>query len=208
MDHKLLLAFLPEFQAYRDGLKAKAEATEDEMHVAMTVDVLISYLRQEYRTTVATIENLTSHGEVTFDLLYAILVPRAIMVTTNPVTKELQALQLALANRITIGSGKPAYELILEGIDVDDTASRIKAFARTQTRMLVTPFKGTVNITALDAYPIQYHPLEAELRETLLARGKKWIGLAHGIRHLDYNGIGAQRRADGKIVKWSVSLLY
>ena len=56
-------------------------------------------------------------------------------------TKEPQALQLALANRI-LGSGTPVYELILEAIDVDDTASNIKAFARTQTHMLVTSFEG------------------------------------------------------------------
>ena len=107
-----------------------------------------------------------------------------------------------------IGLGTPVYELILETIDVYDTASNIKAFARTQTRMLVTPFKGTINITTLDAYPIQYYLQEAELRGDLLARGKKWTSLAHGIRHLDYNGIGAQRRADGKIIKCNVSLLY
>ena len=76
----------------------------------MTVDVLIDYFRKEYRRTVASIENITSYGEITFDRLYAILVPRTILVTMNPVTKEPQALQLALANRIILGSGTPVYE--------------------------------------------------------------------------------------------------
>ena len=93
MNTKLLLAFLPQFQAYRDGLEAKAEATEEDMHVVTTVDVLIDYFCKEYRTTIASIENLTSHGEITFEFLYPILVPQTIMVTMNPITKE--PLQLA-----------------------------------------------------------------------------------------------------------------
>ena len=204
LNPELFVTFMPQFQAYQDDLRAKPKATEEDIHVATTVDVLIDYLRKDYRTTIASIQNLSFHCEITFDLLYAILVPRTIMVTTNPVTKELQAFQLASTNKICLGSGVPAYELVLEGIDVDDAATNIKAFARTQTRIIMTSFKGAIKITTLDAYPIQYHPEEARIREILLARGRKWTKFAHGIHHMYYNGTGAYRK-DGKVIKYDVS---
>ncbi|KAF8491026.1 P-loop containing nucleoside triphosphate hydrolase protein [Gautieria morchelliformis] len=205
LDPKLLLAFFPRFQAYRNELKANAKTTGEDANVVATLDVLIDYFRKDYGSTLAAIENLTSHAEITFDLLYAILVPRTIMITTNPVTKELQALQLVLATKTTAGSGMPIYELILEAIDVDDAVSNVTAFARTQSRMIMTPFPGTIKVTSLDAYPIQYHPREADVRQTLLARARKWTGFAHGIHHMYYNGTGAYREHGCKITKYNVA---
>jgi hypothetical protein len=40
-----------------------------------SVDVLVEYLLRDYHQTITSIENLTSHGEITFDLLYAVMVP-------------------------------------------------------------------------------------------------------------------------------------
>jgi Domain of unknown function (DUF7025) len=208
VDPKLLLTFFPRFQTYRNELKAKDKATEEDMNVVATLDVLIDYFRKDYRSTLASIENLTSHAEITFNLLYAILIPRTIMITTNPVTKELQALQLASATKTTTASGLPIYELILEGIDVDDAVTNIKAFARTQSRMFVTPFPGTIKITSLDAYPIQYHPREADVRQTLLVRARKWTGLAHGIHHMYYSGTGAYKEQNCKFTRYSVSMYH
>jgi Domain of unknown function (DUF7025) len=205
LDPKLILVFLPQFQVYLDVLKSKSNASEEDQNVMATVEVLINYFRKDYRATIASIENLTSHGEITFDLLYAIMVPRTIMTMTNPVTREPQAMQLATATKIKTGSGMEIYELILEGIDVDDTASNIKAFARTQSRMVVIPFSGTVKITSLDAYPLQYHPQEAEIRQKLLARGRKWTQFAHGVHHMYYDGTGAFRLQDCKITKYNAS---
>lgn len=205
LNPKLILAFLPQFQAYMDKLKAKANASEEDLNVIATVEVLFDYFRKDYLATLSSIENLTAHGEITFDLLYAILVPRTIMVMTNPVTREPQALQLATATKFETGGGMEAYELILEGIDVDDTAYNIKAFARTRSRMVVVPFAGTVKITSLDIYPLQYHPQEAEIRQTLLTRGRKWTNYAHGVHHMQYSGLGAFRRHDCKILKYNVS---
>lgn len=198
------MAFLPRFQQYRDELKAKTNATEEDVNIVATVDVVIDYFRKDYRATLNAIQNMTSHSEITFDLLYAIMVPRSIMITTNPVTKEHQALKLASVTKIKSGSGMLIYELILEGIDVDDAASNVKAFARTQARMVVVPFTGTIKITSLDVYPIQYHPREAEIRQTLLARGRKWVRFAHGIHHMYYNGTGGSRQQNSKVTKYDV----
>lgn len=200
LDPQLFLAFLPQFQSYRDDLKAKENPSEEECYVLATVDVLIDYLRKDYRATVASIENLTSHGEINFDLLYAIMVPRTTLVTKCPMTEELQALQLMSATKIKTPGGW-AYTLICEGIDVNDSDK--KGFYRYQTRLLILDFEGTEKITSLDAYPLQYHPQESELRQKFIARGTKWASL-RGIHHMVYDGTAAFK-CQGKVVKYNLN---
>jgi len=179
-------------------LKAKANTAEDYDYIVSSVDVLVEYLRNDYRQTIASINNLTSHGEITFDLLYAVMVPRSTIVTRCPVTGEFRALQLVSAT--PAGSW---YNLICEGIDADNSEDPNNGGSvRTQIRILLQGFDGTVKITSLDVYPIQYHPQEAEIRCSLITRGRKWSRLA-GIHHMSYNGTAGYRHKD-KVVKYNV----
>ena len=197
----LFLAFLPDFEAYQADLKATPDISEEDSFLISTVDVLIDYLRTDFCETVAKIENLTSHGEITFDLLYAVMVPRSIMVTTCPVTGEIRALQLVSAAKVATTTGC-FFKLILEGVDVNGADGDNADFGRTQSQITILPFDGTVKLTLLDAYPIQYHPREAELRASLLSRGRKWASLT-GIHHMHYNGTGAFK-LQGRITKYNV----
>ena len=202
LDPQLLLTFLPAFEKYRNNLRAKANASEEDGYVLASVDVLVDYLRRDYRQTIASIENLTSHGEITFDLLYAILVPRSTVVTQCPITGELRALQLVSATKSATPAGF-LYTLICEGIDADDSEDpNAMGFFRTQSRVLLPDFDGTVKITSLDAYPIQFHPQEAEIRRSLISRGRKWSKLT-GIHHMTYKGT-AGFKCQGKVVKYNV----
>ena len=73
--------------------------------------VLLDYLRKDYRGTLAHIENLTTHGEITFDMLYAILVPRTVVITECPTTGVLRALRLLSVNKVG-GAYFEAYNLL------------------------------------------------------------------------------------------------
>ncbi|KAF8530383.1 P-loop containing nucleoside triphosphate hydrolase protein [Hysterangium stoloniferum] len=206
LDPKLLISFLPQFESYRNEISAKEKRTEEDGNIVATVDVLIDYLRSDYRATIAAIENLTSHGEITFELLYALLVPRSIMVTENPLTGDLQALQVGSSALVIPEMGCPRYDIILEGIDVDDSDQlNITGFTRIQSRIVIPIFKGTMKITSLDAYPIKFHPQEAELRERLLERGRKWAGIAVGIHHMSYHGTGGSKVNKGQLVKYNLN---
>ena len=94
-----MIAFFPEFEQYEKTLRTKAR-TPEENHVFTSVGVLLDYLRKDYRGTLARIANLTAHGEITFELLYAILVPRSVVVTECPVTGEPRALQILNATKV------------------------------------------------------------------------------------------------------------
>lgn len=172
-----------------------------------TVNVLVDYIRKDYRATIATIDNLTSNGEITFDLLYAIMLPRTVLVTTCPLTEELQALKVISGNTVRSSSGMALFVLVLEGIGLEDVKDpSAQSFLRTQTRLIIPDFDGVVKINSLDAYPIQFHPSEAELRQSFITRGQKWSKLA-GIHHASYKGTSGVRTKE-KILKYNVCRLY
>lgn len=198
----MFLTFLPSFTAYRDELTAKKYASEEEKHILSSVDVLLKFLHTDYRDTIATINNLKAHGEITFEHLYAILIPRSIFVATCAVTGEPRAFQLISYIRTSL-DGKYVYQLTCESVDqIDKPTSHSVTVSRVLTYLHLPFFKGTVKISSLDAYPIQYHPAEDELRETLTARGRKWLSLT-GIHHMQYKGLGAIKGQCG-LVRHSV----
>jgi hypothetical protein len=174
--------------------------------VLATVDVLIDYVRRDYRSTIASIRNLTAHGEITFELLYAIMLPRTVLVTTCPLTGELQALKLISGNLVRALKGA-LFIMILEGIGLEDVKdSTAQSFLRIQTRLIIPEFDGVVKINELEAYPIQFHPSENELRQSFITRGRKWSKLA-GIHHVNYKGTSGFRTKE-KILKYNVCLLF
>ncbi|KIP01325.1 hypothetical protein PHLGIDRAFT_131296, partial [Phlebiopsis gigantea 11061_1 CR5-6] len=223
LDPQMLLTFLPLFEEYRDKLQEKRQRTLEEGYTMSSVGVLIDYLHRDYRSTLATLARMTAHGEISFDLLYAIFVPRSILITTCPTTGEPRAVQLVSATKVVCDTGRGLYDLLCESVDEDDgdgqtngwppqpgesTASRARAFGRVCHKIIIPQFQGTVKISELDAYPIKYHPNAAALKEALVVRGRRW---AHyrGIHHVQYDGraVVDQVSLGGckQIVKYNVS---
>lgn len=203
LEPELFLGFLPAFEEYRDNMVALGKnATDEDKHVLATVQVLLEYLHKDWKRTIATIRNLTSHGEITYELLYAVFVPRAIVITRCPSSNELRALEVVSANQV-ITMGGAFMDLTLESIDLVDEHDNTTRFGRVRSRVTIPMFKGTLAINSLDAYPIQYHPTPDELRDVLLKRGRKWATLCE-VHHVHYKGTAAIR-ANNKIVKYNLN---
>ena len=172
------------------------------------------------KTTAAPFQKsrLKSHSEITFDLLYAILIPRSVLVTTCRITGEPRALQLVHASVVCTMKG-PMYDLVCESIDVDDTPSpdgnqhpgeaelgsttAAHSFGRVTNRIILPQFGGTIKINELDCYPLKYHAHEKELRESLVARGRKWVSY-NGVHHLVYKGLAASAANPKGLVRYNV----
>lgn len=171
-----------------------------------SVGTLIEYLHKDYRTTIASIARLTSHGEITFELLYAVLVPRSLLLTSCPITGEPRAVQLVSATKVVTETGRAFYDVLCESLDADDEeyvdshahsadaelrkAGAGRRFGRVSHRIIIPGFQGTLKINELDTYPIKYHVNEAELRKALIARGRKWAAY-QGVHHVQYKGTAA-----------------
>lgn len=205
LEPEIFLTWLESFNEYRDALIARKRRTEQESNILSSVNLLLSFLATDYRTTIATVARLTSHGEITFDLLYAILVPRTLIVARCAVTGLERLFQLQYFTR-TMVQGMPVYQLALESVDlVDRPMTQTVAVGRVSASMYIPYFKGAVRIDSLDAFPLKFHAGEAQLRETVLRRGQKWLDLI-GVHHMQYNGIAALR-VGMKLMRHNVRLL-
>lgn len=203
----MFLTFLDEFTDYCDSLAAKKPKTDIEAHVQSSVDLLLSCLYSDYQNTIGTIKRLKSHGEITFDLIYSIFVPRSFIVTQCAITGLPRLFKLTSFNRVT-ADGIPCYQLNCESVDlVDRPVTQTVGVGNVYTSILIKSFKGTVKIDSLDAYPMKYHTEPAKLKDMLIDRGKKWAGMI-GVHHKQFNGIAALKCGDTKLLRHNVSPRY
>jgi len=203
----MFLTFIPEFEKYKQAIIAKKQKSLADTHLYSTVNLLLSSLASDYRATLAKIQKLTSHSEITFDLLFAILVPRTLFVTTCAITGLPRLFKLVSVQRTAVNA-KGVYRLTFESLDLVDKVegSRSVGVGRVEAVVLIKHFKGTVKITSLDAYPLVFHPDEAGLREAVLKRGKKWVSLI-GVHHRQYEGTAAIRVSAERMVKQHVCVV-
>jgi hypothetical protein len=186
----LFLPYLPRFMEYRDVLASKKDCSVLDERVMSSVNLLITFLLAEYGSNIATIERLITQGEITFDLLHAIFVPKTLVVARCSITglERLFCLRYCIRRLI---DGVLVCDLELEGVDFIDQANGGVAIGRVCTLRTIEHFTGTTLINSLAVFPLTFHACEAQLRETILQRGQKWVDLI-GVHHMEYSGIAAQ----------------
>jgi len=204
LDPEIFITFHSRFKEYAATLEAKKNRSEEDNHILSSVNLLNSTIASDYRVTLTKINRLTSHGEITFDTLYAILVPKSLMVTRCAITGLPRLFELVSWVRTAL-EGKPLYQLTLQSIDlVDRPLTHSVTVGRISTTVHIKPIRGVVKITSLDAYPLEFHPDPEGLKENILERGKKWVSLI-GVHHKQFNGI-AGLGGGGKILKHNVCI--
>lgn len=203
----MLLPFLPQLEEYGAELKSGTHDDSEANTIAITsVHSLINYLKVNYSSTLARIENLISHGEITFDLLWAIFFPGTVLITPCPVTGEARAwMQMGVAERGK-GSHGDYYELECFGVEhalvrEDNTCvvNPHPPFGLGRARIHIPEFNGIKKISTLSATPMRYHPDQDSISQELVLRGRKWA-LFDGKHHVAYRGIATD--IEGK--KYSV----
>ncbi|KZT53091.1 P-loop containing nucleoside triphosphate hydrolase protein [Calocera cornea HHB12733] len=189
IDPQILLAWLPFLRTHLDTLKAKEEPTEDEKTTTIHLTILVEFLDTEYQSTLEQVNGLVPHGEITFELLWAILLPRTLMYTSCSTTDQSRAVELVGAEMHTPWPSPHYWELDCRYVDSCASLSDEHAkFGHAQMTIRIPMFKGSAKITSLSAYPMKFHSRQDELRTKLIARGKRWVEL-EGMHHLAYDGV-------------------
>ncbi|KAF9256971.1 P-loop containing nucleoside triphosphate hydrolase protein [Marasmius fiardii PR-910] len=187
VEPEMFLTFLEEFTTYRDTLQDK-QRSQFENYVLSSVNLLLNLLHTDFQTTIRRINSHKAHREISFDLLYSILTPGSILVTECAITRRPRLFKL-----VGWTETYTHYTLSCESTDlVDNQATSTVSPGKMKTTLILPSFKGTIPMTELDAYPLRYHVDEEGLRETILARGKKWVDLV-GVHHKEFDGIAAFR---------------
>jgi hypothetical protein len=139
------------------------------------------------------------HDEITFNLLWTILIPNKEYYTTDRRTGQPRAVLLKWATEQFSQAG-PYFDLDCEYLEsfgnspddrTRDKKQHNKKFGRAKYHGTIYGFQGSVKITSLNIFPMEFHPRIDEARDLLIARGRKWA--AHGGKHhVSYSGIAFQ----------------
>jgi len=184
---EVLFTFLPELQAYFDS------ATEVEAQSIQQLGELLKFLKDWYSSAIETLAALLGHGEITYDLLWALFKPSSQVYTIDQDSEQPKCLIVDFGDPQE-RKGQKFFEMYCRYLAYDG-----KFFGEAQTILKVSEFRGARKISALEVFPLHYAKDAANIKEDLVARGRKFLTLM-GTVHCEYKGL-AFYKVQGKAVK-------
>lgn len=210
VDYRAFIAYLPRLKERAEELDAKEGKSEDESLACDHLKFLVEFVSEEFADLIKKINVYLSHGEITFSLLWAILLRRTPLYTKCRITGEPRIVWLE------VGLTKSAdmtilYDLHAQWVEYNAQFHQPRAvrsepkFGIAEMRLPeISPFHGAVKIKDLRIYPLEYHPNAERLKAKLLSRGKKWLSL-QGKHHVMYYSGNAYYRTDsGEVARIQV----
>ncbi|EAU34067.1 predicted protein [Aspergillus terreus NIH2624] len=140
------------------------------------VDLLYRVLEEELGEVIARKNDLIQNGVITHDLVWTLFEPDAVVYTHA--TGHEQAL------KFTAGTSNNSAGFLVAASSIDYNGQQ---FGFRGESIDIPMYEGTVPITSLPVYPLQYHPEEAATRQRLIARGARWEQLK-GYHYKQYEG--------------------
>ena len=134
-----------------------------------------------------------SHGEITYDLLWALFKPNAPVFTIDQDSEQPKCLLFDFGEAQD-RKGQKYFEMVCRSLHYDG-----KFFGEVQSFLKIPEFRGARKITSLEVYPLQYHERPTEIRNSLVERGRKSLSLM-GIVHCEFKGL-AFYKVKGKAMK-------
>lgn len=191
-------------------MSAKEDRTEDEALACDHLKFLIEFVSEEFADLINEINAYLAHGEITFSLLWAILLPRTPLYTKCMITGEPRIVWLEVAQLQSCGT--TFYDLQSQCVEYNAQFHQPEAdgiepkfgIAKVQVPAIYA-FRGAVKIKNLPTYPLKYHPNVEKLEAKLLNRGKKWLSL-QDMHHMYYSGNAYYQTGSGEMAKLHVRL--
>lgn len=169
---------------YRQELATKLDkvvAAEPESELARHLPILINFINEEFKETIAETANLAPQGLTTYDTMWTLFRPDIKIFTRLQGHNRAYKLN---SYQYTWGEC-PSLRLDVEYIDYDG-----EDFGMRNANLYVPQFKGAAPVTALNAYPLARHPNAVEISKGLIERGKKWEEINEkGQAFMDYKGV-------------------
>lgn len=194
-----ILVWLPRFKEHLASCEARsieeAPRTEEEQQTIEHLSFFIRFLEEEFESTLAEVAAVLSEGKITFNLLWSLFLPGAIIVTNCSITG--QPITARLISGTYVSQGSRTYHLKCEYVDyAQDVPCTV------ETMIGISYFEGTSVVTDLSAFPMDpFMPEESRvaLRTKLVARGKRFAELSSAWCHKRYAGIAYRPASSGKI---------
>ena len=174
---------------------SEAVRTEEDGETKAHLDLFHKTLESELTDAIKARDDFILNGVITYDTCWMIFEPGTIVFTVED--KQKVAVQLKNGAYVQTTCGN-AYRLSCEYVDWDG-----ENFGFGGKSLDIWEFRGTAKITALSAFPLEYHPAINRVKEELIQRGKAFETL-RGYHYKHYQGIASAQGPWGP-VKYNVS---
>ena len=183
--------FIPQLKAIYKALENRTEGAP------LHLDLLVRYLQTYFEDTIKDLPKLLERGEITFDILWALLPPLTLIYSVDNASEEPQCTLLDSYKQRDI-EGEKFWLLKVHHINHDG-----KSLGEVPDTLVVSEFPGVKSIQDLEAFPLKYHDDMEGVRSTLVERGRLFATLPK-IHHCAYSGLAHVKQERGKILKFTV----
>ncbi|KAL1630041.1 hypothetical protein SLS54_000901 [Diplodia seriata] len=185
----------PELKRAIDKLDPESKS-EDERTTKEHAKILLDVLNSEFKETIESSQDLISKGVMTYEHLWTLFQPGAIIYCRND--GQETALKLSDTRYGCDDHQRPCFYVRCKYVDWNGTH-----FGTSSLNIKILGYTGTKPIHQLAAYPIEYHQDSEALRKRLLERGAKFEALA-GSHYKGYHGLAWKEDSWGKRQKYNI----
>ncbi|KAG8531062.1 uncharacterized protein KY384_004419 [Bacidia gigantensis] len=187
---ELLYSFLSDFRAQH------REPTDQESDGIKQLKQLIDFLEDWFQATTEEVTQLLEHGEITYDLLWALFKPNEPIYTNDHDSEQPRSFLFDFGEPQD-RKGQKYFEIVCRSLHYDGSF-----FGEVQNFLKIPEFRGARKVTQLEVFPLSHHEQAAEIQKTLVERGRRSISLM-GVVHCEFRGL-AFYRSKGKAIKINV----
>ncbi|KAL4914738.1 P-loop containing nucleoside triphosphate hydrolase protein [Aspergillus aurantiobrunneus] len=163
------------FYHSRFGLKSAFEAkkAEDQPDEALVKDlsVALRYVEDDHAKVIASMDSLLSREEVTWDLLWALFIPRSLVYHFHQLTQQSQILRFRQAvQRVRRSTGLSYWQIMCDAVVFDGMKlgyAKIEHFE-------IDQFPGVRKIYDLGIFPLEFVKDKAAVYKHAVERGKRY----------------------------------
>ncbi|KZF18974.1 P-loop containing nucleoside triphosphate hydrolase protein [Xylona heveae TC161] len=174
-------------------LKEEESKAEPNKTLINDINTALTFVQEDFSEQIASLNSLREHGEITFDLLWAIFSPKTLVFTQQNSMLEPQAARFKKGDYGTRQNGTAYFSLRCEVISHDG-----QDFGYGEACYTIDDFEGTKKTHELPVFPFSVHPAKEAMQETLLERGRKFIKLSIEPVCKSYTGFGVYEQKMGR----------
>ncbi len=168
------------------------------------IEVACEFIVEDYTHIIEDVRSLTAQGEITWDLLWAILVPNTLVYRWDHIMEQDQIL-LMRSISIRLRRDMSRYVRVVCDVVHDDGSS----FGIAHEYIEIDEYTGVRNICDLDVYPLIHHGERESAYTKAIERARKFVGIRQHM--FDTHGPAMYEKSNAnwekKIVKFHVRIV-